>query len=117
MDAEPDLSPAQLARFIRAVAVLALPADEQETWLRTLDPVHPPIDEIALEFDDGYRLVPQFLDRGWLPSKSAVPMAELDALVSRLSGPTGPWNLKALRENPQWQEVRDASLQVLAFIA
>jgi hypothetical protein len=117
MDAEPDLSPAHLARFVRAVAVLALPADGQETWLRSLDPANPPIDEIALEFDDGYRLVPQFIDRGWLPSKSAMPLGTLDALLSQMSGPAGPWSLEALRDDPQWQEVRESSQQVLTVIA
>lgn len=62
-------SPIFVAAFVRSVAVLALEADAQIGWLE--EKGLPLVDELALEFDDGFRLVPVFVERGLLNAKAA----------------------------------------------
>lgn len=116
MESDPGPSPAHLARFIRAVAVLALPAADQGIWLGSSDLDKSLVDEIALEFDDGYRLVPQFIARAWLPETATEPLEKLDRLLVELSGPSGPWRLEDLHGDRRWQQVRVAALQALVSI-
>ena len=61
------MSPRLLVAFVRSVAVLGLPVDVQVSWLhRRFADATPVVDELALEFDDGFRLVPTFVELGWL---------------------------------------------------
>jgi hypothetical protein len=78
--------PSHLAAFIRAVAVLALPATDQVEWLGTLAPGSPVgCDELALEFDDGWRLLPQFISNGWLNEAVGEAAQQIDQLLSEMS--------------------------------
>ena len=99
-----------LTSFLRAVAILALPADGQIAWLHSLDLPGQPhyVDELALEFDDGYLLLPQFVTKGWLAQQATEPLAALDVLLSDMSGSEHAelWTLDALATSPLWIEVR-----------
>jgi hypothetical protein len=99
-----------LASFVRAVAILALPADGQIAWLHSLDLPGQPryVDELALEFDDGYLLSPQFVTNGWLAQEATKPLAALNVLLSDMSGSEHAelWTLDALATSPLWIKVR-----------
>lgn len=64
-------SPRLLAAFIRSIAILAANADEQRGWLSALavPEVESSAHELALEFNDGFRLATQWVDAGWLPAR------------------------------------------------
>ena len=77
--------PKFLVAFVRSVAVLALEADAQVVWLEEKS-VAPSADELALEFDDGFQLVPTFIERGWLNEMALPALAQLDEQLDAMSG-------------------------------
>jgi hypothetical protein len=109
--------PSFIARLIRAVAVLALPAANQMDYLRSAG-VPEGVDELALELHDGALLVPQFLDQGWLPREAAERIAALDAYLGAMSGAerASEWTTSALQNAKQWEHVRRLAQQVLKSI-
>ena len=106
--------PKQLASFVRATAVLALSASQQEAWLASLA-IQVPVDELALEFDDGHHLLPQWVDAGWLPSASVPAFSVLDRALAEMSGKEHAdlWSLTALHDAPEWAHVRALAAEVL----
>lgn len=111
-----DLSPVTLARFIRAIAVLAFPAEDQIAWIRSVPIGLVDADELALEFDDGYRLLPQFESLGWIPEAVRGPADDIDRLLTQMSGPSGPWSFDDLRSDSRWTEVRLVALRALSAL-
>src|SRR5687768_11247694 len=101
-------SPRLLASLVRAVAMLALPASHQIAWLESLG-VGGSADELALEFDDGYVLAPQFVERQWLDAAVVDPLRALNDLLQSMSGPGNAelWDAAALESSPRWSEVRE----------
>lgn len=111
-----ELHPALLAKLIRSVAVLALPYEDQVSWLTSLGLGHPEFtDELAQELDDGARLAGQFVEAGWLTPEARQTIAEIDAFLSAHGGPAHEefWRLDALRISPEWARVRKLALSVL----
>ena len=106
--------PKQLATFVRATAVLALAAAQQETWLASLD-IQVPVDELALEFEDGHLLLPQWVDVGWLPADAVPAWNALDAALTAMSGAANGelWTLTALHQAPEWARIRELAVAVL----
>lgn len=115
-----DLNVGTLVRFLRAIAVLALPAKSQIAWLQSLGlPGEPRFaDELALEFDDGYRLLPQFVRNDWLASQVIEPLAGLDTLLEAMSasGNADLWTVEALASSPQWEEARCKARSILMLL-
>lgn len=73
-----------LVELIKAVARLGFPADIQQWYLKELK-VLPSIDELALELHDRAVLLPQFVENGWLTSREAEAIADLDASLVDLT--------------------------------
>lgn len=108
-----------LAAFLRSVAVLALDAPGQLGWLRSLGLGEPGIvDEIALEFHDGYLLMWAFVGEGWLPEESRPALAELDRALTAMSGPgnADAWDVTALASDARWEHVRQLARDALSRI-
>lgn len=104
----------QLARVISGVTVLGMDAQEQIVWLRG---VHP--DELALNFDDGYRLIPELRDGGVLFSEGALAaLAALDQQLESMSGSHNLdlWTIEAIRHDPEWERVRDLAQRALPLL-
>ena len=116
MTEDVELSPVFLADFVRALAILALPADDQISWIHTLGVEVGNVDELALAFDDGYQLLPQFIDRRWLPEGIQTAADEIDRLFARMSGSEGPWSFDELRGDSRWIEVRSLAIHALSEI-
>jgi hypothetical protein len=110
-------NPSFVARLIRAVAVLALPAAGQMDYLRSVG-LPEGVDELALELHDGALLVPQFLAQGWLPQAAAEAIADLDRYLGAMSGSdrASEWTTLALQDAKQWENVRQLARQVLNVI-
>jgi hypothetical protein len=109
-----------LVRFIRSVAVLALPAEGQERWLNSFGlPGEAAIaDELAQEFDDRFLLLPQFVELGWIPENVAEQLRELNSLLAAMSGPENAhiWEISALGTNDVWDKVRNHATNILLAI-
>jgi hypothetical protein len=77
--------PSFVARLVRAVAVLALPASDQMDYLRSVG-LPEGVDELALELHEGALLMPQFLALSWLPQAATEAIAGLDQYLGDMSG-------------------------------
>ncbi len=108
---------AALVRFVRSIAVLALPAEGQLRWLNSLGlPGKAAVaDELAHEFDDGFLLLSQFVERGWITGATVERLRELDSLLASMSGSENAdlWDLSALESADMWRKVRDFAAGVL----
>jgi len=106
-----------LVRFIRSIAVLVLPAENQVQWLNSLGlPGNAAVaDELAQEFDDGFLLLPQFVEHGWILGPVADKLRELDSLLTSMSGPENAdiWDISALEGAGMWSKVRDRANSIL----
>ncbi|GAA0444915.1 hypothetical protein Aca07nite_54210 [Actinoplanes capillaceus] len=104
--------------FVRGVAVLALDADAQAAWLERLGTA-PSADELAWEFDDGFRLAPTFIERGWLPGTAIPALTRLDDQLSAMSGTPNAdlWHVDALPHSAEWDRVRTLARAALILIA
>jgi hypothetical protein len=109
--------PIFVAAFVRSVAVLALEANAQIAWLAKQ--ALPQVDELALEFDDGFRLLPTFIERGWLNATAMPVLAEIDQRLSSMSGAhnVGLWQVEALSSRTEWDHVRASARAALALLA
>ncbi|ROP27703.1 hypothetical protein EDD30_0394 [Couchioplanes caeruleus] len=109
--------PRFVAAFVRCVAVLALEGDAQIAWLG--EKGLPLVDELALEFDDGFRLVPTFIERGWLNATALPVLAEIDQHLSFMSGEhnAGLWQVEALARRTEWNQVRMLARTALTLLA
>jgi hypothetical protein len=107
-----------LASLMRAVAIAALPADEQVDWLNSLGLGWLNVDEIAMEIGDGALLAAHFVEAGWLPAQALEPLLNLDSLLDGMSGEAKDdlWTVEALRNAPEWAECRQQALRVLLSV-
>jgi hypothetical protein len=107
------------ARFLRSVAVLALPAAAQVDWLRSLGLGEPGLaDELALEFDDGFGMLAGLMAQGVVPDAATPILLQIDSLLSTMSEGSQPevWEVEALSSAPQWEEVRELAQRVLSLM-
>ena len=115
-----EISGGQLARFIKATALLALPAESQALWLGSLDLPNEPAyaDELATQFDDGNRLLVQFVAAGWLTEEVADRLRALAVLLDAMSGidKSRLWSVEALAAEPEWEDVRVAARYALLAV-
>lgn len=115
-----EISGGHLARFMRATALLALPAESQARWLASLDLPDEPAyaDELATQFDDGNRLMAQFVAAGWLTEETADRLHTLARLLDEMSGidKSRLWVVEALATEPEWEDVRVAAHYALLAV-
>jgi hypothetical protein len=112
--------PSRLAAWVRAIGVLASSSDQQSAWLDSLGPVASwNVGELGLEFDDGYLLMDQWMDAGWLSRKSLAPIAALNTMLDEMSGEGNAalWTRDALAQHQTWREVRELAMAVLITFA
>lgn len=96
------------AMFLRALSILALPAETQVEWLRSLGLGEPGLwDELADEYDQHWLMLPQIVEAGLIPEKAVGGLNQLNDLLAALvdsDAADGP--MEALRTSNAWQEVR-----------
>ncbi|MFI6425150.1 hypothetical protein [Promicromonospora sp. NPDC050880] len=111
-----EISPAELAKLVRAVAVLALPADGQIAWLSSLGMGEPGFaDELAMELEDGALLAGQFVRAGWIEPEVGSAVAALDSFLAVKSRADTKdfWSLNSLRHDREWDRIRSMAADVL----
>lgn len=114
-----ELHPAALARLIRSIAVLALPAPGQIAWLRSLGMGEPEyVDELAYELEAGAVLVNQFQALGWISDRLREAVIDIDLELDRFSGPENErlWTVESLYSAPEWMEIRGRAGRALADV-
>jgi hypothetical protein len=100
--------------LVQALHRLALPANQQAT-LRGLG--HVP-DELALDFDQAWALVPALAERGWISAEQLATLAGIDQLLGAMSDRAAPdraglWTLDGLQTDGRWAHARVLAAQAL----
>jgi hypothetical protein len=108
-------SPQLLVELLKTVGRLALEAEAQIAYLRSLG-ARVEIDELALELDDLVRLVPGYVDAGWLSDVDALHLQKIESMLTSMSGPErgSLWTESALHLAPEWEEVRRQAIRFLS---
>ena len=101
-----------LQMLINATRLLASNADVQ---VSAFPPFVVVADELALNFDDMFRLTDQLVESGHLSQQQLKALERVENILDELSnrGDSRLWTLEALRENPEWQRVRVEALKAL----
>ncbi|WP_212818661.1 hypothetical protein [Polymorphospora rubra] len=111
-------SPRHLTAFVRSIAILALQAETQLAWLSRFDGRSPTVDELALEFDDGFGLVPTFIERGWLSNAAVSVLTQLSSQLDSMSGDHNAhlWCADALSGRLEWDRIRASARAALMLL-
>lgn len=67
-----------------------------------------------MEFDDGYVLMNQWMDAGWIPRESVAPIEALNHMLDEMGGEanTALWTREALARHQAWRGVRELAMAV-----
>ncbi|MFF7780358.1 hypothetical protein ACFZCG_38840 [Streptomyces tanashiensis] len=98
--------------LIEAVVVVAAPASDQVAWLDKYDV---PPDEIALGFDDAFRLAWRLVEEGQLNRDVSPLLQMIDDVFSEMSQDTDVdrWTRAALSTGAGWGRARQLAREVL----
>src|SRR5258708_7609890 len=99
-----------LKMLVNALRLLASSADVQERAFPGFVVVP---DELALNFDDAFRLTEQLVGSGRLSREQVEALARVDNALDELTNRGGMWTLEALRESQEWQGVRAEARKAL----
>ncbi|MFE1953760.1 hypothetical protein ACFW9D_25205 [Streptomyces sp. NPDC059524] len=103
--------PTGLHQLHQALDRLAWPAERQIEHLRRWG-VGP--DELALEFDDAYRMVPALDSQGILPDDVGARLRQVDSLLEEMSEGADPeWTHEAVTRSPTWDRLRHSAQAAL----
>lgn len=104
----------RLESIKRTVIWLAAPASDQLAYLKSLgEDVGP--DELALDFDDEYRLVGALHDEGIISNRQRDILVNLSNKLAEFSGEENSqhWTCEALTESAHWVQVRELASRFL----
>lgn len=109
----------RLVAWVRSVGVLATSAEQQAAWLDSLGPVASwNVGELGMEFDDGYLLMDQWVEAGWVSRKSVPSINALNQTLDDMSGEGNEalWTREALKQHEAWRTVRALAMAVLTTL-
>ncbi len=104
-----------LEMLLNATRLLASDADVQEKTFP--DFVQVP-DELALNFDDAFRLSDQLEASGYLTRQQVEALERVDKLLEEMTNrhESSLWTLESLRANPDWQAIRAEARSALGVL-
>ena len=72
-------------------------------------------DELALDFDDGYQLVPELKDAGLISQPAFDLLSQIDQLLEQMTNREkgDVWSMEGFKQNPVWQECRALAINAL----
>jgi len=96
----------------KVLSILAQPWQEQ---VRYLECHRVDADELALEFDDLFCVADAKREAGELSEKEHKALHRLDHMLDRMSGSENAhlWTNEALKNRPEWEDVRRLARDVL----
>lgn len=102
-------------RLRRVTEILSWDAGEQLAYLRELLGSDTMVDELALQFDDSYQVVPELRAADLVSGEAEGSLRELADRLTELDG-ADLWSAESLREAPQWQTVRELARTALPLL-
>ncbi|MGI5485579.1 hypothetical protein [Microtetraspora malaysiensis] len=98
--------------LLEALHHLALPAHEQIRWIGSMC-----VDELALDFDDRYRVSWAAQEMGWISADLSRHLDEIDRRLSQLSAEgEAPWSEEGLYQHPTWATLRELAAHAIALM-
>ena len=101
-----------LVQLIGATARLALDPADQVEYLSRIGTL-PLLDELGLEFDDRFVLVPQLRRMHWFTAGEVDLLAAIDTRLASLPKDPELWRSEAALEREEWAAVRAAAREFL----
>jgi hypothetical protein len=104
----------RLSSLHDAVRVLSKGAEDQ---IASFGAGHP--DELGLEFEDGYLLVPTLVAEGVTFSRRSLSLlSQINTALSDMSGHHNAdlWTEAAVRERPEWANIRSLAREALTLL-
>lgn len=114
MDSEAPARSWQLVDLTRVIQLLAASSPEQQQHLQALGS-WPALDELGLEFDDIYAVVPQLLGRREVSAEAVQAIDELNAILAQSPSGSVLWTEGAL-DRPEWVQVRESASRALQLL-
>jgi hypothetical protein len=73
------------------------------------------VDELALDWDAGWRLMPQWVELGWLSPNDAALFRPIEDAFAAISGKAHAelWTIDALHHSSEWSRIRDLATAAL----
>lgn len=107
-----------LANVKKNLANLAAPPDRQLAYLKSIGDECKCLDELALEFNDAFIFLNQFIEDRRVPEATAAAIAAVDKQLDAMSGEKNArlWTSEALATTPEWKEVRALAVRALALL-
>jgi hypothetical protein len=105
-----------LEQVVDSLRLAALPAEEQIAALP--DFVHVP-DEVALLYNDAFRLVPQIREAGLITDEQQGSLVRLNRHYERMSNATDKdslWTVEAMQSDERWEKSRRLAAEALAAL-
>ncbi|MEY9886706.1 hypothetical protein ABIA31_000332 [Catenulispora sp. MAP5-51] len=108
-------SGARRRQVVDALVMLAAEATGQRAWVEKHGVA---ADELALIFDDAFRLVPVLVAEGHLDAGVFPDLQAIDEMFRAMSGRqnAGRWSVGALADDAGWIMVRETARRVLAVV-
>jgi hypothetical protein len=98
----------------QALDRLALPPEKQIAHIARLG-VEP--DELALEFDDMFRITSGMIKERRLPESLKASLDPIDALLQEMTrSPEGKWSRDAVLNSEEWRELRELAQNSLTIL-
>jgi hypothetical protein len=97
--------------FIASVGLLAVGRESQVQYLERIRTA-PSTDELALDFDESFRMLPMFENAGLLDERILGPLTRIDEILTAMTRDQVGWEIDAL-DSDQWCQVRAEALEVL----
>ncbi|MGQ4477826.1 hypothetical protein [Streptomyces sp. SAS_276] len=101
--------------MIEALAVLAADSADQLAWIDKHKVV---ADELALDFDDAFRLVADLHQEEFLDTDALGKLQLIDAVLEEMSGRGNAerWSREALATDAGWRQVRTLARDLLVSL-
>jgi hypothetical protein len=104
----------QVRRLRQVTDILGWAAEDQLTYLRELG-VGGVVDELALQFDDSYRVLAELRRRDLVSHQAEEALAAVDVQLSAMSN-GDLWSERSVRDAPEWMTVRSLAKRALSLL-
>ena len=107
-----------VATFLRALAILALPANRQIEWLGSLGLGEPAVcDELADEYYQQWLMLPQLVEAGLVPLQAVAHLDRLNELLGAVVNPVYHLaTLEALATSDSWDQIREVAASSILLL-
>lgn len=101
--------------MIDALVMLAAESIDQGAWI---DKYRVVTDELALDFDHAFGLVPALVEAGLLDAEVLPDLEAIDETFTAMSGGQNAerWSITALASDPGWIMARETARRVLVLL-